>query len=84
VANPVLLLADDSAVLLTILVERLRTRFRVAGTPVSGMSILDQIAAISPDIAILGISLGDLTGFDIARNLRDRGCPAKNYLLDTS
>jgi DNA-binding NarL/FixJ family response regulator len=57
VANPVLLLADDNAVLLTILVEELRTKFRVAGALLNGMSVLDQIAAISPDIAILDISL---------------------------
>ncbi len=81
VANPVLLLADDNAVLLTILVEELRTKFRVAGALLNGMSVLDQIAAISPDIAILDISLGDMTGFEVARSLRDRGCPAKIIFL---
>jgi DNA-binding NarL/FixJ family response regulator len=45
------------------------------------MSVLDQIDAISPDIAILDISLGDLTGFEVARRLRDRGCPAKIIFL---
>jgi DNA-binding NarL/FixJ family response regulator len=81
VAYPVLLLADDNAALLAILMEKLRTKFKVAGALPNGMSVLDQIDAISPDIAILDISLGDLTGFEVARRLRDRGCPAKIIFL---
>jgi hypothetical protein len=59
-AYPVLLLVDDSEALLTILVGPLGTKFEVAGTFLKGMSVLDQVAAISPDIAILDISLGDM------------------------
>ncbi len=80
-ACPVLLLADDNAALLTTLVETLRAKFKVAGTLPNGTSVMDQIATISPDIAILDISLGDLTGFEVARRLRDRGCPAKIIFL---
>jgi DNA-binding NarL/FixJ family response regulator len=80
-AYPVLLLADDNPALLTALAETLRTRFIVAGVLSNGTSVLNEIAALAPDIAILDISLGDMTGFEVAARLRDRCYPAKIIFL---
>ena len=84
VAVPTLLLADDSQALLTTLVEMLQVKYRITAALSNGTSVLKQISALRPDVAILDISLGDLTGFDVALRLRDRGCPAKNNLPDST
>jgi DNA-binding NarL/FixJ family response regulator len=81
VAPPALLLADDNPALLRTLVEMLRTEYRVIAALPSGSSVLDQIAVLGPDLVILDISLGDLTGFEVAKRLKDSGCPAKIIFL---
>jgi DNA-binding NarL/FixJ family response regulator len=80
-AAPALLLADDNPALLATLVEMLQTGYRVVAALPNGTSVLDGVAMRSPDIVILDISLGDLTGFDVARRLKDSGCPAKIIFL---
>jgi DNA-binding NarL/FixJ family response regulator len=81
VAAPALLLADDNPALLTTLVEMLQAKYRITAALPNGTSVLNQISALRPDIAILDISLGDLTGFDVALRLRDSGCTAKIIFL---
>jgi DNA-binding NarL/FixJ family response regulator len=80
-AAPALLLADDNPALLTTLVEMLQTKYQIAAALPNGTSVLSQIGALSPDIAILDISLGDLTGFEVALRLKDSGCTAKIIFL---
>ena len=81
VATPALLLADDNPAMLTTLVEMLQTRYRVAAALPNGNSVLDQIATFCPDLVILDISLGDLTGFQVAKRLKNSGCTAKIIFL---
>jgi DNA-binding NarL/FixJ family response regulator len=81
VAAPALLLADDNPAMLTTLVEMLQTRYRVAAALPNGNSVLDQIAMFCPDLVILDISLGDLTGFQVAKRLKNSGCTAKIIFL---
>jgi DNA-binding NarL/FixJ family response regulator len=81
VAAPALLLADDNPALLTTLVEMLQAKYRITAALPNGTSVLNQISALRPDIAILDISLRDLTGFDVALRLRDSGCTAKIIFL---
>jgi DNA-binding NarL/FixJ family response regulator len=78
---PAIVLADDNPAMLEMVVEMLRTGYRVAAALPNGTSVLNQIATINPDLVILDISLGDLTGFDVARRLRDSGCTAKIIFL---
>jgi DNA-binding NarL/FixJ family response regulator len=80
-ASPALLLADDNPALLTALVEMLQTRYRVAAALPNGTCVLDQIAVLCPDLVILDISLGDLTGFEVTRRLKNSGCSAKIIFL---
>jgi DNA-binding NarL/FixJ family response regulator len=81
VVLPSLLLADDNPALLETLVEMLEPAYRVAAALGSGASVLEEVAALCPDLVILDISLGDLTGFDVARRLREVGCSAKIIFL---
>lgn len=81
VASPALLLADDNPDLLTTLVEMLQTEYKVVAALPNGASVLDQIAMLDPDLAILDVSLGDLTGFEVARRLKNTGCSVKIIFL---
>ena len=78
---PTLLLADDNPALLANVVEMLQAEYRVVAALSSGASVLEEIGLLSPDIAILDISLGDLTGFEVAKCLRARGHRVKIIFL---
>lgn len=80
-APPALLLADDNPAMLLTLVEMLQVGYRVVAALPNGTSVLGNIAVLSPDIVILDISLGDLTGFEVARRLKRDGCCAKIIFL---
>jgi DNA-binding NarL/FixJ family response regulator len=81
VASPALLLADDNPALLTTLVEMLQTEYKVVAALPNGTSVLNQIDALGPDLVILDVSLGDLTGFEVARRLKDSGRSVKIIFL---
>jgi DNA-binding NarL/FixJ family response regulator len=81
VTSRALVLADDNPDMLDMLVEMLQTGYRVTAALPNGTSVLDQIAMLSPGLVILDISLGDLSGFEVAKRLRDRSCPAKIIFL---
>jgi DNA-binding NarL/FixJ family response regulator len=81
VAAPAIVLADDNPAMLMTLVEMLQTRYIVAAALPNGTSVLDQIAMLCPDLVILDISLGDLTGFEVAKRLKNSGCTAKIIFL---
>ena len=81
VSSPVLVLADDSAPFLKVVLEMLETKYEVGGAFSSGSSLLDSIANLMPDIIILDISLEDMSGFEVMRRLKSRCVPAKIILL---
>jgi DNA-binding NarL/FixJ family response regulator len=81
VAHPSLLLADDNPALLETLIEMLEPSYRVAAALRNGASVLEKVSALRPDLVILDISLGEMTGFEVARRLKDMGCSAKVIFL---
>ena len=58
---PALLLADDNPVLLATFVELLEPEYRILASLSNGVSVLDRIDLLIPDILLLDISLGDLS-----------------------
>lgn len=78
---PTLLLADDNPALLATLVEMLQMDYRIVAALPNGASVLNHFSALCPDLIILDISLGDLTGFEVARRLRDSYPVAKIIFL---
>ena len=76
-----LLLVDDNLAVLETLAELLQPAYVVAGTASDGSSVLQQAATLQPDLIILDISLGDITGFEVAKRLKDAGIPAKVIFL---
>jgi DNA-binding NarL/FixJ family response regulator len=63
-------LVDDNAAILETLAELLPRDFTIAGMFSTGASLLASVETLSPDIILLDISLGDMTGFDVAKRLK--------------
>jgi DNA-binding NarL/FixJ family response regulator len=76
-----LLLADDKPDMLAALAQLLRGEFLIVGALSSGASVLAQVDTLKPDIILLDVSLGDLTGFQVAERLRQKTCPSKIVFL---
>lgn len=81
VTVPTILLVDDNRALLELLVGILQENFEIVGALSNGAAVLEQAAALHPDLIVLDISLGDISGFEVARRLQKAGCPAKIIFL---
>jgi DNA-binding NarL/FixJ family response regulator len=75
------LCVDDSPDMLDILVDLLQSEFLIVGKLSSGSSALDEAAHLKPDVILLDVDLGEMSGFLIAEQLRSTGCPAKVVFL---
>ena len=73
--------ADDSPEITRILVDILEPDFRIVGMFFSGASVLQGIENLHPDVLILDISLGDLSGFEVIEELRKQNSPTKIIFL---
>jgi DNA-binding NarL/FixJ family response regulator len=76
-----LLCVDDSPDMLDMLADLLGSEFQIVGTVSSGSSALDEVWHCTPDIILLDVDLGDMSGFVVAEQLRRTGCPAKIVFL---
>jgi DNA-binding NarL/FixJ family response regulator len=77
------LLADDNPAVLdhvSKLLDR-NQRYAVVGTTTNGAQVQGEYARLRPDVIVLDISMGDFSGLDVARDLRDAGCRAKIVFL---
>jgi CheY-like chemotaxis protein len=81
VTVPRILIVDDNHALLEHLVGMLEPTYEIAAALCNGTAVVDQAVALLPDLIILDISLGDLSGFEVARRLKKTGCPAKIIFL---
>jgi CheY-like chemotaxis protein len=95
VTAPTILLVDDNHAVLEVLVGMLEPTYKIAATLCSGTAgvlstaalgcaaeeVVDQAAALHPDLIILDVSLGDVSGFEVAKRLKRAGCPAKIIFL---
>lgn len=76
-----LLLADDNPDMLDALVQMLQRDFVIVGALTNGRSVLAKANALAPDVILLDVSLGDITGFQVVERLRRRGCLSQVVLL---
>jgi len=58
-----------------------KEKYRVVASISDGKAVVREYFRLRPDIIILDISMGEVSGIDIARELRDSGCQAKIIFL---
>jgi DNA-binding NarL/FixJ family response regulator len=83
VQNITILLSDDNLAVLDHLGKMLEKEksYKVVGAISDGTTVVREYHRLRPDIIILDISMGDMSGIDLARDLRDSGCLAKIIFL---
>jgi two-component system nitrate/nitrite response regulator NarL len=80
--SPRILLADSNPLLLDAVFQILKhTEFTVVGLLPDGTSVLQGVHDLKPDLVLSDILLQDMTGFEMVRRLRHRGCKAKVVIL---
>ena len=75
------LLADNNSAVLHHVTRVLRTDYDVIAAVKDGAAVLAESSRLNPDIIVLDISMGELSGIDVARRLRDSGCNSKIIFL---
>ena len=83
VENKTILLSDDNSAVLDVVGEMLgkEESYKIVGAVSDGRVVVREYFRLRPDLIILDISQGDVSGIDIARDLRDSGCNAKIIFL---
>ena len=80
-AKPRVLVADDNPRVLEMVVELLEADFEIVAAASDGRQALDLSLRLDPDIIVLDVSMPELDGFQILRELRGIGSRAKVVLL---
>ena len=75
------LLADDSPSMLQAARRILEPEFEVVGTVDDGQAVLEATKSLNPDVLVLDISMGVMSGLEAARLLRRIGSTAKIVVL---
>jgi two-component system response regulator DegU len=78
-----ILLADDNAPVLRHVGKMLEKEknYKILAAISDGASVVPESLRLRPDVIILDISMGEISGIDIARTLRDSGCGARIVFL---
>ncbi len=74
-------LADDLTPVLSTVAKLLNGSFEIVGMVSDGVSALEAILTLNPDVAILDISMPGMSGIEVARELKKRGSSAKIVFL---
>ena len=72
-----LVLVDDNPDVLETVGHMLQPDFEVQGKFASAAAALREIPRLKPDIAILDVALGDMSGCEVVRKLHSAGCQSK-------
>jgi DNA-binding NarL/FixJ family response regulator len=73
--------AENNPEITRILVDILEPDFNIVGMFFTGMSALQEVQGLNPDVFILDISLGDLSGFEVVEALRQQNSSTKVVFL---
>jgi DNA-binding NarL/FixJ family response regulator len=74
-------LADDLPSVLHVVEKLLEGSFEIVGTAVNGRFALDRVQALDPDVVVLDISMPEMSGIEVARELQARGSRTKIVFL---
>lgn len=73
--------ADNSKPMLDKIVLMLQSDFEVVATAADGGAALEMIQLLKPDIAVLDISMPNMTGIEVADELKNNGSEVKVLIL---
>lgn len=76
-----ILLADDNPAVLEHAAAILAPEFELIARLPDGEGVLREYDRLQPDVIVLDISMGQLSGIEVARRLRDTGRSAKIVFL---
>lgn len=76
-----ILLADDNSAVLDHVSKVLAKNYEVVAAVKEGLAVAKECLRLKPDVVILDISMGEVSGIDVARDLRDSGCRSKVVFL---
>lgn len=62
-------------------INRLTGTFEIVGSVSNGLDLLEAAARLKPDVVVLDITMPDMDGIEVARQLRRVGCQAKLVFL---
>jgi DNA-binding NarL/FixJ family response regulator len=75
------LLADDNSAVLDQVSRVLAKNYEIVAALKEGHVVVKECLRLKPDVVILDISMGDVSGIDLAKELRDSGCRSKIVFL---
>ncbi len=78
---PTVLLADDNVDLLDKIAEILSRRVTIVARALGGHSAVEKALELKPDLILLDISMRDLNGIQVAREVRRQGLQSKIIFL---
>ena len=67
------LLADDNPTIMDYVRGMLQADYQIVGTVADGNSVCAEVERLEPDLIVLDISMGECSGIEIARQLREHG-----------
>jgi len=76
-----IVLADDNAAVLDKVSGMLAKDYDIVATIKEGYDVVEECLRLTPDVVILDISMGEVSGIDLSRDLRDSGCASKVVFL---
>ena len=76
-----ILFVDDHRVVAEGLVRLLSDGFEIVGTITDARLVLDAVSRLRPDVVILDLSMPTVSGFEVLRQLKERGDEVKAIVL---
>jgi len=83
VPRTTIILADDNSAVLAHVSQMLdkEKQYKVIGAISDAATVVHECLRLRSDVIILDISMGELSGIDVARTLRDSGCNSRIVFL---
>ena len=79
--RPRVVLADDNPAILDIAAKLLQKDFRIVGLLGQASAVMTEVSRVNPDVLILDISMPEMNGFEVTRQLRKDKCLSKIIFL---
>jgi DNA-binding NarL/FixJ family response regulator len=80
-AVPRVVIADDHSGIVEQVAGLLRPEFDVVATAKDGISALDCIRRLDPDIALLDLYMPGMNGLDVVRTLKESSCRTATVIM---